>query len=80
MTKLTQDKVIDVLRGKKVGKRAPRFGTLDLYLREGGYLIQVGGRTLVDQAGTVEEAKADAHARAESMSKKLGMPVSVNIY
>lgn len=80
MGKLTQDKVLDVLRGTGRGKRAPRFGSLDLYLREDGYLIQVGGRTIVDQAGTVEEAKKDAQDRAERMRDLTGKSVVVNVY
>lgn len=80
MPKLTQDKVLEVLRGTGRGKRASRFGSLDLYLREGGYLIQVGGKTIVDKEGTVEEAKKDAEERAERMRDLTGKSVVVNIY
>lgn len=80
MKKLMQDKVLEVLQGNGRGKRAPRFGTMDVYLREGGYLIQYGGKTLVDAEGTVEEAKKDAQDRAERLRDRTGKAVVVNIY
>lgn len=80
MSKLTQDKVLDVLRGNGRGKRAPRVGKLDLYLREGGYLIQAGGVTLVDKEGTREEALAEAKRRAERMRDLTGQSIEITIY
>lgn len=80
MPKLTQDKVLEVMRGNGRGKRPPRFGSVDLYLRDGGYLIQVGGKTLVDQEGTVEEAKKDAQERADRLTERTGKTVPVNTY
>jgi hypothetical protein len=80
MAKLTQDKVLEVLQGHGRGKRAPRYGRLDVYLREGAYLIQAGGVTLADKEGTRDDAIKDAKERAERMLNLTGKPVVITVY
>lgn len=80
MKKMMQDKVLEVLKNDGRGKRAPRYGKLDVYIREGGYLIQAGGVTLVDKDGTKEEAVEEAKARAARMRDLTGKSVVITVY
>jgi hypothetical protein len=78
--KLMQDKVLEVLKGSGKGKRPRKGSTMEVYLREGGYTIQVNGRTVVEAQGTREQALADANARAERMKALTGRDVTINVY
>lgn len=81
MVKLSQDKVLDVLKGSGRGKRAKRFGTMNIFMREHGYLIEFGGRTIVEcEAGTREDALADAKVRAAHIVSRTGHPIVIDIY
>jgi hypothetical protein len=78
--KLMQDKVLEVLKGTGKGKRPRKGSTMEVYLREGGYTIQVNGRTVVDTDGTRGEAIADAEERAKRMKALTGKDVTINVY
>lgn len=82
MSKLTQDKVLDVLRGTGRGKRARRFSTLNVYMRgERGYSIETGGRVVEESTdGTKEDAMKSAEERAVRLRDITGQAVVVNIY
>lgn len=78
---LTQDKVLAVLKGTGRGKRAPRYGNMDVYVKsDGTYLIQAGGVTLVDTTGDRAAALKDARERAERMRDLTGKAVVINEY